>query len=326
MTRRIIAMLMALLLVMSQGVMALAEEEDWELLLPGEATQEKGDSALGDVQDSNEDLLEALGQKDWTALAAAAKKTGDWREDLVSVAESQQGYTEEADGMTIYTTYAGYKEPQTEWTAQFVSWVAAQAGLTGQQFPRENTYNSFVTRMTKLNAVKRISRANYPLPGDVALVEKDNQSLVGVVIYVSNGMASVIHGDNNGAVTKEIYVVGDAEFARYVDLNVLMERAGVEVGKGGEVPEIPEGGIAAWTNTNAVYMRKEPTTASKRVTTVKKAGTALVVTSGAMQEDGYIWYAVEYGRYAGYIRGDLLRLDVSAIPTATPAPTATPCS
>ena len=90
MTRRIIAMLMALLLVMSQGVMALAEEEDWELLLPGEATQEKGDSALGDVQDSNEDLLEALGQKDWTALAAAAKKTGDWREDLVSVAESQQ--------------------------------------------------------------------------------------------------------------------------------------------------------------------------------------------------------------------------------------------
>jgi len=327
MTRRVMAMLLALCMAMLPCMGALAEEMEL-FISTGELVLDKGDqtddeNTLDDVNKDNEALLEALGKKDWASLAASVAKKGDWREDIVAVAQTQVGYAEDENGMTIYTAWSEYKEPQA-WTTLFVNWVTVQAGLTEEDFPRLNSYAAFTAQMKKLHALKNIARSAYPMSGDLALIEKDNQQLVGIVVYVSNGVASVIIGDDNGAVTTDTYSVGQTGFKQYIDLDVLMERAGIEVGKGGEVPVIPEGGVAAWTNTNAVYMRSEPTTASKRVTTVKKTGTAMIVVSAELQQDGYIWYGVEYGKYTGYIRGDLLELDRAAIPTATPVPTATP--
>ncbi len=327
MKRRVMAMLLALCMGVTPVVSGMAEELELfistgELVLD-KSNQTDEESALDSVNKENASILEDLGKKDWTSLAASVAKKGDWREDIVAVAQTQVGYTEEADGMTIYAKWAEYETAQA-WTALFVNWVTAQAGLTEEDFPRLDSYAAFTERMNKVHALKNVSRSSYPMSGDLALIEKDDRKLIGVVVYVSNGVASVIIGDDNGAVTTDTYYVGQSEFKQYIDLDVLMERAGIEVGKGGEVPVIPEGGVAAWTNTNAVYMRSEPTTASKRVTTVKKTGTALLVVSAELEKDGYIWYGVEYGKYEGYIRGDLLDLDRAAIPTATPVPTATP--
>lgn len=332
MKRRIVAMLLSLILALMPVAGTMAEEE--ELFFSGnDLTQDKaenhGGSALDNEKDQSASILESLGQKDWDALADAVKLSGDWRDDLVAVAQSQVGYAEESNGMTVYTQAAG-KKAGADWTALFINWVAEKADLSSREFPRGDSYKALRSAMNKVKAVKTISRSSYPTAGDLAFIESGSTKLVGIVTYVSNGYASIIAGDVNGRVVKDTWAVGKNGFTSYADLNVLMERAGIEVGKGGEVPYIPEGGLAAWTNTNAVYMRSEPTTASSRVTTVKKSGSALVVYSGAMQEDGYIWYQVKYNKYSGYIRGDLLALDMEALqmaapaaPTATPAPAAT---
>lgn len=330
MKRRMMSLLAAAMMLTTAIVPAsyAFAEEDLVLSVPGnEQVMDKTDeeSVLDEMNSANESILGALGKKDWEALAKSVEKTGDWREDLVAIAQSQVGYTEESDGTTIYADWAGY-ENGANWTALFVNWVANKAGLTTKQFPSGDSYASLVNAMRKVNAVKTISRSNYPVSGDLALIKANGQELVAFVVYVSNGYASVIHGDDKGEVTRVTYRVSSSNFSTYIDLNELMERAGVEVGKGGKVPVIPAEGIAAWTNTNAVYMRSEASTASKRVTTLKRSNTAVLVTDAEMGDDGYIWYAVKYSRYTGYIRSDLLKLDQEALSAAQPtaAPTATP--
>lgn len=330
MKRRMMSLLAAAMMLTTAIVPAsyAFAEEDLVLSVPGnEQVMDKTDeeSVLDEMNSANESILGALGKKDWEALAKSVEKTGDWREDLVAIAQSQVGYTEESDGTTIYADWAGY-ENGANWTALFVNWVANKAGLTTKQFPSGDSYASLVNAMRKVNAVKTISRSNYPVSGDLALIKANGQELVAFVVYVSNGYASVIHGDDQGAVTRVTYRVSSSNFSTYIDLNELLERAGVEVGKGGKVPAIPAEGIAAWTNTNAVYMRSEASTASKRVTTLKRSNTAVLVTGAEMGEDGYIWYAVKYSRYTGYIRSDLLKLDQEALSAAQPTavPTATP--
>lgn len=331
MKRRMMSLLAAVVLLATAGApvtVVWAEEElslsvsENEMVLDKDNEKSDAENILDQMNNANESILGALGKKDWEKLAKSVEKTGDWREDLVAVAQSQVGYKESSNGTTIYTKWAGYEDSRA-WTALFVNWVAAQAGLSTKEFPSAGSYDGLVSAMKNVGAVKGISRSTYPTAGDLALIEADGQKLAAIVVYVSNCFASVIHGDDKGEVTRTTYKVDGYEFSEYVDLNVLMERVGIEVGKGGEVPEIPEGGVAAWTNTNAVYMRQEPTTASKRVTTIKKENTAVVVTSAEKQDDGYIWYGVEYNKYSGYIRGDLLELDVAALAGKSEAPETT---
>lgn len=323
MKRRVISMLAALtLLATASAPCALVYAEgDVELTVSTEGTlQNKGDGENGDLDsilDANASVMGALGSTTWTVRAESVQKTGKWRDDLIAVAQSQVGYAQSADGTSLYGEWLG--EPSAAWDAAFVSWVADQAGLTEKQFPHAATYDEMVEKLTKWNAVKKITRANYPNPGDIALLSVGGESRMGIVAYVSGGYAAVICGNDAGAVTRATYQIEGNAFKSYVDLNVLMSRAGLDVSKGDEVT-IPAGGVAAWTNTDSVYMRKEPTTKSKKVTMVKKSGTALLVTSAEKQEDGYVWYGVTYKEYKGYIRGDLIQLDTieASAPTAAP--------
>lgn len=333
MKRRVLSYLLAACMVTLAVVPAAVWAEEADLYFPPvidmelgskEETRSEDATELDKINSDNAASMGSLSKTDWNAKANAAPRTGDWRDDLVALAESQVGYQEGSDGLTIYDQRPEKEKEPVEWTALFISWIADKAGLSKRDFPRGESYEALRQSMNKVHALKKISRANYPNYGDLAMIQTEDAQLVGVIIYVSNGYASVIHGDDNGKVTRSTWQVGTDEFQHYVDLNVLMERAGIDVDKGGEVPVIPEGGVAAWTNTNAVYLRKEPTIASKALTTVKKSGTAVLVTSAQKQEDGYIWYGVSYKSHAGYIRGDLLKLDMAAIPTATPAPTPVP--
>ena len=69
---------------------------------------------------------DANAEIDWAAKAASVKLTGKWRDDLVAIAQTQLGYTEE-DGVSLYGEWNG--TPDADWTALFINWVATQAGL-----------------------------------------------------------------------------------------------------------------------------------------------------------------------------------------------------
>lgn len=328
MNRRVISMLAAVSLlatVSAPGAVVYAEG-DLDMVVSTDSTlQNKGDggsSTLDQIINSNASIMGALGNTSWAVRAESVEKTGKWRDDLVAVAQTQTGYVQAADGSTIYGEWIG-AEAGSAWDAQFVSWVADKAGLTEKQFPHGASYDTLVNALTKYGAVKQISKANYPNTGDIALLEIGGVKCVGIIVYVNGGYAAVVRGNDAGAVTRDTYMIDGAEFQSYADMNVLMARAGLTVSKGDEVT-IPEGGVAAWTNTDSVYMRKEPTTKSKKVTMVSKSGTVLLVTSAEKQEDGYVWYGVTYKEYKGYIRGDLVKLDTVTQPAATAAPETAP--
>lgn len=324
MNRRVISMLAAVSLlatVSAPGAVVYAEG-DLDMVVSTDSTlQNKGDggsSTLDQILNSNASIMGALGNTSWAVRAESVEKTGKWRDDLVAVAQTQTGYVQAADGSTIYGEWIG-AEAGSAWDAQFVSWVADKAGLTEKQFPHGASYDALVNALTKYGAVKQISKANYPNTGDIALLEIGGVKCVGIIVYVNGGYAAVVRGNDAGAVTRDTYMIDGAEFQSYADMNVLMARAGLTVSKGDEVT-IPEGGVAAWTNTDSVYMREKPTTASKKVTMVNKSGTALLVTSAEKQEDGYVWYGVTYKNHKGFIRGDLVKLDAIEQPSATTAP------
>ena len=233
MMRRVLAMLLTVgMLLTMLPAAALADEELF--FSPKDPVQNKGDeekSELDHFKDLSASIMEALGKKDWNALAEKVKLTGDWRHDLVNLAQSQIGYQQEKDGMTLYTRWAGADEAVEDWSAYFINWVADKIGLKEKVFPQGWSYKSLRSKMDGLKALKKISRSSYPASGDLALIEVKGQKLVGIVVYISNDYASVIHGDDNGRVTKENYKVGGREFQYYVDLTVLMELAGIQVGK-----------------------------------------------------------------------------------------------
>ena len=178
--KRVLAFLLAACMAILPTVSIVAEDVEIEVfiseseLILGRDDASEGDSDLDNLNNANASIVEQLGKKDWTALAAEAKKKGDWREDIVSVAQTQVGYAQEKNGMTIYTVWAEYEEAQ-DWTTLFVNWVAVQAGLTEKQFPHMDTYQAFTQRMKKVGALKDITRASYPMSGDLALIEKDGQ-------------------------------------------------------------------------------------------------------------------------------------------------------
>lgn len=324
MNRRVISMLAAVSLlatVSAPGAVVYAEG-DLDMVVSTDSTlQNKGDggsSTLDQIINSNASIMGALGNTSWAVRAESVEKTGKWRDDLVAVAQTQTGYVQAADGSTIYGEWIG-AEAGSAWDAQFVSWVADKAGLTEKQFPHGASYDALVNSLTKYGAVKQISKANYPNTGDIALLEIGGVKCVGIIVYVNGGYAAVVRGNDAGAVTRDTYMIDGAEFQSYADMNVLMAHAGLTVSKGDEVT-IPEGGVAAWTNTDSVYMREKPTTTSKKITMVNKSGTALLVTSAEKQEDGYVWYGVTYKNHKGFIRGDLVKLDVIEQPSATTAP------
>lgn len=75
------------------------------------------------------------------------------------------------------------------------------------------------------------------------------------------------------------------------------------------VESIPAEGYC-YTVIKRVNVRSQPSIYSTRVTTVKAAGTELIVTSRAKNSSGEIWYAVELANGTlGYIRSDLLNTD-----------------
>ena len=88
--------------------------------------------------------------------------------------------------------------------------------------------------------------------------------------------------------------------------------------------------FAAYTNVAYVWVRSTPKSDGTKVKRLEETGTAVLVTGVDYDSGGKLWYQVKLqsGR-TGYIRGDLLTTDLSAIATNTPKlpqnpPTATP--
>ena len=72
-----------------------------------------------------------------------------------------------------------------------------------------------------------------------------------------------------------------------------------------------------WTTISKVNVRTMPSTRAGLVFQVRAAGTEMAVTTRVINSSGETWYGVKlYQGYVGYIRGDLLRADVTEVTAA----------
>ncbi len=154
--------------------------------------------------------------------------TGDQREDIVAVAETQIGYHEDPEGETPYNHFVGSLPDCPAdgygyaWCHSFVSWCAYQAGISVDIIPRvPGTYTGsdfFKHRGRWENAAGY--GGNYePQKGDIIYFSNDHAvnkpSHVGIVSGCSDGIVYTIEGNSADEVRAKEYALDDAYIIGY---------------------------------------------------------------------------------------------------------------
>ena len=121
--------------------------------------------------------------EEWQAANAEAVMTGEWGEDLLSVAQTQLGYEQSeknfeidpADGVTLryYSRYGqSYGNPYGEWDVMFLSYCLKYAGIPQSAIPQEASVLSLRSAMSGMDWLldgKDGSAANV---GDIVIYNK----------------------------------------------------------------------------------------------------------------------------------------------------------
>ena len=76
-----------------------------------------------------------------------------------------------------------------------------------------------------------------------------------------------------------------------------------------------------WTTIGKVNVRAMASVRGAWITRIRYAGTEVEVTAQVINSSGETWYAVRlYSGLVGYIRGDLLRVDIKPVESAASEP------
>ena len=182
----------------------------------------------------------------WLKRAKGAKLTGDWREDLIAVAETQMGYVESTRDFIIrddgskqgYTVYGDwYGMSYEEWCAMFVSFCAEYAGIPRSSLPREAAVAKMLSGMRSLGVYER--RGKYePVRGDIIFFTREGRpGHVGIVTDANESTVHTIEGNAGRAVSKRSYSLNESKIIGYANMRKLMISAGVATVEELYVPE-----------------------------------------------------------------------------------------
>lgn len=239
-------------------------------------------------------------KEEWIKDFDDLELTGDWREDIVTIADSQVGYKEskiefvldddnEKQGYTRYGDW--YGRTYSEWCTMFVSFCANYAGIPGKYLSRNNICAELKEDLIDAGAYEDDEDEYTPRKGDLIFfhwVEEDEKENnrpehIGIVEFVKNGRVHTIEGNSGRAVKRNDYVLDDRSIVGYVNMTKLMERSGLF-----ETPEVDESlaGMIPRTNTDCVNVRASSTTASDVVTQINKAGSELTVLGATTAAGG----------------------------------------
>lgn len=151
--------------------------------------------------------------------------SGVWGEDVVSVAQSQLGYTESERNYILsengdkqgYTRYgAWYGNPYGEWDSMFVAFCLKYAGVPSDVAP---VNSGTETMRAEWESVGRYQSDNYiPSVGDIIFIDNDENGVVnavGIVTEVNDIQLSVILGNSNQCVESKIYDINDSTIAGF---------------------------------------------------------------------------------------------------------------
>ena len=121
--------------------------------------------------------------EEWQAANAEAVMTGNWAEDLVSVAQTQLGYEQSeknfeidpADGVTLhyYSRYGqSYGNPYGEWDVMFLSYCLKYAGIPQSAIPQEASVLSLRSSMSDMDWLLDGEDGSAANVGDIVIYNK----------------------------------------------------------------------------------------------------------------------------------------------------------
>ena len=121
--------------------------------------------------------------EEWQAVNAEAVMTGNWDEDLLSVAKTQLGYEQSeknfeidpADGVTLryYSRYGqSYGNPYGEWDVMFLSYCLKYAGIPQSAIPQEASVLSLRSSMSDMDWLLDGEDGSAANVGDIVIYNK----------------------------------------------------------------------------------------------------------------------------------------------------------
>lgn len=121
--------------------------------------------------------------EEWQAANAEAAMTGNWAEDLVSVAQTQLGYEQSeknfeidpADGVTLryYSRYGqSYGNPYGEWDVMFLSYCLKYAGIPQSAIPQEASVLALRSSMSNMDWLLDGEDGSAADVGDIVIYNK----------------------------------------------------------------------------------------------------------------------------------------------------------
>ena len=238
--------------------------------------------------------------------------TGDWRADLVMVAQFQLGYRESTsdyiegdNGEEIGATRYGLwmDDPYSEWCASFIGYSMFQAQIPLVYRIGYADVPAWVERAKEMDAYRR--RDHQPQIGDIVFLIPRNMSgigHIGIVEFVTENTIGTIEGNVSDSVARRTYYLDDERIAGYASMEAMMDDYGV---KYTEDPQVVYrindftdcGGIVS---RNKVNMRRGTDSGSERLFKNIEKGTALTVLAEIIINDER-WLQVEHEGKLGYI-------------------------
>ncbi len=151
--------------------------------------------------------------------------TGNEKEDLIAVAQTQIGYKVDSQGRTKYGAWYGESIhadavyfSKASWCAMFISWCADQAGIPESSF----RYHSYTPTMRQwyINQGRWFDKGAYtPARGDLIFFKyaTNNNPVnhVGLVTGVSNGYVETIEGNVADSVVRGKYSLSSSAIVGY---------------------------------------------------------------------------------------------------------------
>ena len=166
-------------------------------------------------------------REQWEQTFVGVTLTGDWRQDVIAIAETQLGYTESTrnyavweDGTTHgYTRYGQwYGDPYGDWSGMFASFCLNYAQIPASAVPRGEYCQDWISALSDCGLYRAAGSCS-PLRGDIVFLDQDYDGcaeLAGFVSAVSDtGTLTVIEGDYNDAVAQISFRADAAEIIGY---------------------------------------------------------------------------------------------------------------
>lgn len=179
----------------------------------------------------------------WRQSVSGASLTGDYARDLVAVAHTQLGVTENMTNVLDGCYYSRYGEwynegtTYNEWSAMFVSFCAQYANIPTIYLPKAQSVSQWAGTLGGMYGL--VKEGYTPKAGDLIFfhtneyadgntqIQTGDPAHVGIVTSADDTYVYTIEGNSQAAVKTQWYPLADEKIYAYLDMDTVKKAAGL---------------------------------------------------------------------------------------------------